>query len=172
MFYTRTNHGEKERKATEAGRKVRLTFRWKYDDKGNKYLVEDEKIDCDAEIQSYLEETKIENIIQRASFDPSIAQRLGASLGDGETQDFTGMPGTLAEAQNLMIEVEQTWDKLPREVKQKFDNDVDKFVHGFGTVEWANALGFIQKAVNTEQPKAEEGKVNETENNRKQKEVK
>ena len=118
MFFTRANHNEKERKETEAGRKTRLTFRWTYDDKGNKSLVQDEEIDRDKEIQSYLEETKIENIINRAAFDPSIVQKLGAQLSDAEPQDFTNMPSTLAEAQNLMIQAEQTWDKLPREIKQ------------------------------------------------------
>lgn len=155
MFFTRANHREKERKETEAGKKVRLTFRWTYDDKGNKSLVQDEEIDRDAEIQSYLEETKIENIINRAAFDPSIVQRLGAQLNEEEPQDFTTMPSTLAEAQNLMIQAEQTWDKLPREVKQKFDNDVDKFIAGFGTVKWADALGIIQKPVVEEKPVVE-----------------
>lgn len=147
MFFTRANHNEKERKETEAGRKTRLTFRWKYDDKGNKSLVQDEEIDRDAEIQSYLEETKIENIINRAAFDPSIVQKLGAQLNDAEPQDFTSMPSTLAEAQNIMIQAEQTWDKMPREIKQKFDNDVNKFIAGFGTADWMEALGLNQKPV-------------------------
>lgn len=158
MFFTRTNHNEKERKETEAGKKTRLTFRWKYDDKGNKSLVQDEEIDRDAEIQSYLEETKIENIINRAAFDPSIAQNLCGQLNDKEPQDFTNMPSTLAEAQNLMIQAERTWDKLPREIKQKFDNDVDKFIARFGTEEWANALGIVQKPVVEEKPVIEEKK--------------
>ena len=51
-----------------------------------------------------------------------------------------------------MIQAEQTWDKLPREIKQKFDNDVDKFIANFGTIEWANALGIIQKPVIEEKP--------------------
>lgn len=123
----------------------------------------DEEIDRDAEIQSYLEETKIENIINRASFDPSIAQKLCAQLSDEAPQDFTEMPSTLAEAQNLMIQAEQTWDKLPREIKQKFDNDVDKFIHNFGTIEWADALGLIsQKPVVDEKP-VKEAKTSETE---------
>lgn len=159
MFFTRANHNEKERKETEAGKKVRLTFRWTYDDKGNKSLVQDEEIDRDAEIQSYLEETKIENIINRAAFDPSIAQKLYSQLNDSEPQDFTNMPSTLAEAQNLMIQAEQTWDKLPREIKQKFDNDVDKFIANFGTVEWANALGLIQEPVVDEKTKVDEKPV-------------
>lgn len=161
MFFTRANHNEKERKETEAGRKVRLTFRWKYDEKGNKSLVQDEEIDRDAEIQSYLEETKIENIINRAAFDPSIVQKLGAQLNDAEPQDFTNMPSTLAEAQNLMIQAEQTWDKLPREIKQKFDNDVDKFIANFGTAEWANALGILQKPEVDEKPVVDEKPIKE-----------
>ena len=152
MFYTRTNHNQKERKETEAGRKVRLTFRWAYDDKGNKSLVQDEEIDRDAEIQSYLEETKIENIINRAAFDPSVVQRLGTQLNDEEPQDFTTMPSTLAEAQNMMIQAENTWNKLPHEIKQKFDNDVDKFIARFGTAEWVEALGLNKRPEIEEKP--------------------
>lgn len=155
MFFTRANHNEKERKETEAGRKVRLTFRWAYDEKGNKSLVQDEEIDRDAEIQSYLEETKIENIINRAAFDPSVVQRLGAQLNEEEPQDFTNMPSTLAEAQNIMIQAENTWNKLPREIKQKFDNDVDKFIARLGTAEWMEALGLSQKPVIEEKPVVE-----------------
>lgn len=155
MFFTRANHNEKERKETEAGKKVRLTFRWTYNEKGEKSLVQDEEIDRDAEIQSYLEETKIENIINRAAFDPSIAQKMCGQLSEEEPQDFTTMPSTLAEAQNLMIQAEQTWDKLPREIKQKFDNDVDKFIANYGTVEWASALGLVQKPVVDEKPVVE-----------------
>lgn len=159
MFFNRTNHSEKERKETEAGKKVRLTFRWTYDDKGNKSLVEDEEIDRDAEIQSYLEETKIENIINRAAFDPSIAQRMSAQLSDEEPQDFTNMPSTLAEAQNLMIQAEQTWKKMPREIKQKFDNDVDKFIAKFGTADWMEALGLNEKPMVEERPVADSKEV-------------
>lgn len=161
MFFSRANHNEKERKETEAGRKTRLTFRWTYDDKGNKSLVQDEEIDRDAEIQSYLEETKIENIINRAAFDPSIAQKLGAQLNDAEAQDFTNMPSTLAEAQNMMIQAEQTWNKLPREIKQKFDNDVNKFIAGFGTADWIEALGLNQKPVIDEKNVVNEKTVEE-----------
>lgn len=163
MFFTRENHGKKERKGTEAGRKTRLTFRWTYDDKGNKYLVQDEEIDRDAEIQSYLEETKIENIINRAAYDPSVVQRLGARLNDEEPQDFTTMPSTLAEAQNMMIQAENTWNKLPNEIKQKFDNDVDKFIARFGSEEWVEALGLNQRIEIEEKPVDDKKKGDEKE---------
>lgn len=136
---------EVPKEASASGDKIRRTFRWKYNKEGKKELTLDEEIDRDAEIQSFLEETKIENIIKRATFDPEVAKRLGASLGDDEPIDYTEMPETLAEAQNLMLMAEQTWDKLPSETKQQFDNDVDKFIHNYGTIEWAKKLGILKE---------------------------
>lgn len=124
---------------TEAGESVRRTYLWEYNEKGEKILKLDQIIDQQAEIDSYLEETKIENIIRRASIDPNIAARIAPDIGGG-IEDFTEMPHTLAELQNIMIRAEQIWDELPKENKLKFDNDVDKFISSFGTVEWAKNL--------------------------------
>lgn len=143
-------------KPTEAGENVRRTYLWERNEKGEKVLKLDQIIDQQAEIDSYLEETKIENIIRRASIDPNIAARIAPELG-GEIQDFTEMPHTLAELQNIMIRAEQIWDEVPREIKLKFDNDVDKFVTSFGTVEWAKNLGLYQEK-QTEAPEATEAK--------------
>lgn len=129
---------------TEAGEGVRRTYLWERNEKGEKVLKLDQIIDQQAEIDSYLEETKIENIIRRASIDPNIAERIAPDLGGG-IQDFTEMPHTLAELQNIMIRAEQIWDEVPKEIKLKFDNDVDKFIASFGTVEWAKNLGIYQE---------------------------
>ena len=131
-------------KPTEAGESTRRTYLWERNEKGEKVLKLDQIIDQQAEIDSYLEETKIENIIRRASIDPNIAARIAPDLGGG-IQDFTEMPHTLAELQNIMIRAEQIWDEVPKEIKLKFDNDVDKFVMSFGTVEWAKNLGIYQE---------------------------
>lgn len=129
---------------TEAGESVRRTYLWERNEKGEKVLKLDQVIDQQAEIDSYLEETKIENIIRRASIDPNIAERIAPDLGGG-IQDFTEMPHTLAELQNIMIRAEQIWDEVPKEIKLKFNNDVDNFVASFGTVEWAKNLGIYQE---------------------------
>lgn len=129
---------------TEAGESVRRTYLWEHNEKGEKILKLDQIIDQQAEIDSYLEETKIENIIRRASIDPNIAARIAPNIGGG-IQDFTEMPHTLAELQNIMIRAEQIWDEVPKEIKYKFDNDVDKFVTSFGTVEWAKNLGIYKE---------------------------
>lgn len=140
--------------ATEAGESVRRTYLWERNEKGEKVLKLDQIIDQQAEIDSYLEETKIENIIRRASIDPNIAARIAPDLNGG-IQDFTEAPHTLAELQNIMIRAEQIWDEVPKEAKLKFDNDVDKFIASFGTVEWAKNLGIYKE-------KQADGKVTET----------
>ena len=131
-------------KPTEAGESVRRTYLWERNEKGEKVLRLDQTIDQQAEIDSYLEETKIENIIRRASIDPNIAARIAPDMGGG-IQDFTEVPHTLAELQNIMIRAEQIWDEVPKEAKLKFDNDVDKFIGSFGSVEWAEKLGIYQE---------------------------
>lgn len=131
-------------KPTEAGESVRRTYLWERNDEGEKVLRLDQTIDQQAEIDSYLEETKIENIIRRASIDPNIAARIAPDLGGG-IQDFTEMPHTLAELQNIMMRAEQIWDEVPKEIKLKFNNDVDNFVASFGTVEWAKNLGIYEE---------------------------
>ena len=138
-------------KPTEAGETVRRTYLWELNEKGEKILVLDQIIDQQAEIDSYLEETKLENIIRRASIDPDLAARLIPDMGGG-LQDATEMPKNLMELQNIMLRAEQIWDEIPKEIKLKFDNDVDKFVASFGTVDWAKNLGIYQE----KQPKETE----------------
>jgi len=141
-------------KPTEAGETVRRTYLWEFNEKGEKVLVLDQIIDQQAEIDSYLEETKLENIIRRASIDPDLAARLVPDMGGG-LQDATEMPENLMELQNIMLRAEQIWDEIPKEIKLKFDNDVDKFVTSFGTVNWAKNLGIYQEAKNPREPKTE-----------------
>lgn len=143
-------------KPTEAGEPVRRTYLWERNEEGERVLKLDQIIDQQAEIDSYLEETKIENIIRRASIDPEIASRIAPDLGGG-IQDFTEAPHTLAELQNIMIRAEQIWDEVPKDIKLKFDNDVDKFISSFGSVEWAKNLGIYEE----NQPEAKANEVKE-----------
>ena len=105
-------------KPTEAGETVRRTYLWERNEKGEKILVLDQTIDQQAEIDSYLEETKLENIIRRASIDPDLAARLVPDMGRG-LQDATQMPENLMELQNIMLRAEQIWDEIPKEIKLK-----------------------------------------------------
>lgn len=151
-----SNFREKESKPTAPGEKIRRTYLWQMNAKGEKVLVIDQEIDQQAEIDSYLEETKIENILRRASIDPAIAERLKPETG-GDIQDYTEAPQTLAELQNIMLRAERIWKDMPKEIKLKFDNDVDKFISSYGTDEWAKNLGILKEEPKTE-PNAEQAK--------------
>lgn len=153
------NHREVPKNATAQGKTVRLTFRWEYDKEGNKTLVQDEEIDSEAEIQSFLEETKIENIIRRATFDPTILQSLNTRLGDGDVVDYSDAPSTLMDMQNLMIQAERVFEKLPKEQRALFDNDKDKFIASYGTEAWANAFGLTTKKPVVDEAPAGEAKT-------------
>ena len=141
-------------KPTEAGENVRRTYLWERNEKGEKVLKLDQTIDQQAEIDSYLEETKLENIIRRASIDPDIAARIKPDIGGG-IQDFTEAPQTLAELQSIMLRAGQIWEEVPKEIKLTLDNDVDKFIASYGTIEWAKNLGILEEKPKVE-PKAEE----------------
>lgn len=103
---------------------------------GHKTLVPSGKTDRYALVQSHLEETKIENILKRATLDPTVLnQRIG------QYGDFTDMPKTLAEFQQMALDMEHAFNELPVEVRKEFDNSVDKFIHDAGSKEWFEKLG-------------------------------
>lgn len=137
---------ELKKKKSPTGDNVRFSYRWEIDTAtGEKRLVKDGETNISEEINSYLEETKIENIVRRAAFDPSVLERFGFHEDDlrGDVVDVTLMPGTLAEAQNQMIQLEQMFHKLPPEKRALFDNDYTKFINAYGSEPWMKALGLI-----------------------------
>lgn len=88
-------------------------------------------------IQESLEQTKIENIIRRAEMgDP-----LALNMMNGQYLDVTDVPNTLAEAQNFVIKASQEFNKLPIDIKRKFDMSPEKYIANFGTKEWADKIG-------------------------------
>lgn len=111
------------------------------DKNGHKYLKETGKTNTYKLIQESLEETKIENIMQRAEAGDLTA----LNIRNGEYLDITDMPNTLAEAQNFVIKASQEFDKLPLEIRKKFDMSPEKYIASFGSKAWADALGIKLK---------------------------
>lgn len=96
-------------------------------------------------IQAALEETKIENIIRKATLgDPTaLAATQGAYI------DTTELPTSLAEMQNMLINANNEFEKLPLETRLKFDQSAEKYISMYGTEEWAKLMGYEKK----EEPK-------------------
>lgn len=108
------------------------------DERGHKKLQFVGTHDIYDEIQSYAEECKIENIIARAAAgDPdALNQRQGFYA------DITNTPRDLKEAQDSILKLSNGFYNLPAEVREKFDNSLEKFVQTFGSDEWAENMGF------------------------------
>lgn len=135
------------RPATEpapAGDGYAPTYHVELDEFGHKSVVQDGETDLYSTIQSHLEETKIENILAQAAFDPSVLNKL-----QGAYIDTTDMPTTLMQAQNLVIAGQEEFAKLPANIKQQFNNDVGEYFAKYGSEEWAKILGFAQSDAST-----------------------
>ena len=144
-------------KPTECGDKMRRTFLWVMQKDGTKTLEVDREINQQEEIDSYKEETLIENIVRKATLDPGLFESLSYGANDGTFTDTTNMPTTLAEAQQIIIDIEQRWNMLPAKIKEKFENDSSKFISSFGSKEWADTMGFTEQRKKTDENIGENG---------------
>ena len=143
-------------KPTNPGDENRHTYMWEENENGEKELVEDEIINIRDEIESYHEETKITNIIRRATFDIDAANRLTGDNGAGSV-DMTKMPENLMEAQNIMVKAKAAYAALTPKQKAEF-NSLSDYMATAGTEEWAKKLGYI-----TEKKEVKEEAKNESE---------
>lgn len=90
-----SNTGENERKQ----------YVWAKDENGKEYLQETEPIDIQAEIESYVDECDIKNIVRKASFDPEFLKSLSqGALTTEETPllDITEFPQNIHEYHQMI----------------------------------------------------------------------
>ena len=74
-------------------------------------------------IQQSLEDTKIEVIMQKyAAGNIDILNQVNGMYGD-----FSSLPKSLADAQNMIINAKDKFNELPLEIREKYDNNVFKF---------------------------------------------
>lgn len=111
-------------------------------------LVNDGIIDIQDQIQSYEPSTNIYNILSNLS--PEEFRSMTPASGD--FIDATDMPKTYAEALQLVIDGQNQFMSLPLEVRQKFDNDFNKWFVTAGSPEWFEKLGIDISGQNVVQP--------------------
>lgn len=138
---------KKERFYSGSGSRIHDIYEARIDERGHKVLEKTGEEDIYEPIQSYYEETKIENILARcaAGDTEALNQRQGVYA------DITNMPKNLMEAQNLIIKISNEFDKLDPETRAKFDNSKERFVALFGSDEFNEIMGFkIENPIVTE----------------------
>lgn len=123
---------------SNSGSKMADDYEIIIDKKGHKSLKKCGEHDIYAEIQSYYEETKIENILARAAAGDVAA----LNQKSGFYADITDTPANLMEAQNMILKLEKAFYSLPTEIRANFDNSKEKFVSMYGSEDFIKAMGW------------------------------
>lgn len=162
-IYSRFNRRPTE--ATASGEKEEQTFEMVIDKNGHKSIQPSGYTNIYERIQGSYEETKIENIIARAMG----GEMSGLNAHNGQYLDITNAPSTLAEAQQSIQAIKNMFDKLPLEIRNKYNMSVEQYIADFGSENWANIMGVeLNKPVTqpaeptkpvTTEPAATEGKA-------------
>ena len=97
---------------------------------GKRSLVVTGKENLKDFIEASKNETLISNIMKR--FEQGDVNAL--SRVQGFYGDVTSMPSNLADAQKVLINLENQFNSLPVDVRKKFDNSFDKYVQDVSNV--------------------------------------
>lgn len=145
------------------GSKFKNTYEEQLNDHNHKTLVKTGKTNLYEKIQKHAEDTKISNILERATLgDTTALNRM-----QGQYVDCTDLPKSLMEAQNEIVKVKSQFETLPLEIREKFNFSPEQYVAAFGTKEWADKTGITKaredyKRIMAEQKATAEQKSTET----------
>ena len=114
---------------------------WEYEINkyGQKELVKVGEYSLYDQIQESLEETKIENILNRVAMGDNTVMR-----PDGIYADISESPKNLIEARQQMQKLENFWNGLDNDTKRKYDFDVEKFIGASGSESWLKDVGLLE----------------------------
>lgn len=123
-FKTEFNRDEFEDAYSNAGDQYLPQYIEAIDKHGRTYLKENGKTNVYEKIQASLEETKTYNILERyaQTGDANILVRRESIFGD-----FTDIPTTPIELQNLIMKAGSQFEQLDKDVRAAFDNDAGIF---------------------------------------------
>lgn len=151
-FYSLTN--KPPRSPYPKSHKIVPTYSLKIDKQtGKKELKETGKTDIYERIQESKESTMIYNILEKfLDGDNEIINKQVSRYGD-----FTELPTNLAEAQQLIIDAENTFKSLPLDIRKEFNHSPTEFMAGIENGKLEKVL--IEKGLKEkpqEQPKVEQ----------------
>lgn len=149
-FRTMYDHGE-ERYRAPIGDKIQIKHYPKMMANGRRKLEAKRDYPIYDIIQASKEETEVERIIKRAmEGDPSVLNAM-----NGVYADITDAPKSLAQAQQMIIDAKNEFKNLPKEIREKFENNDEIYIASMGSKEWLDNMGITAKM---------ETKNNKTEN--------
>lgn len=145
---------------TNCGDKYHIEYDGSIAEDGTVVLKEVGKTDIKASINSYKETTDIDYIRKKIE----VGDLSGINQSKPQYGDFTNMPSNMAEALQMQIDAKRAFYKLDLETRNKFDNDVNKFLVMAGSKDWYSNLGIVPEERKVESS-ADLVKVSEVDNN-------
>lgn len=129
---------------TDSGLRTAKDYIKQTDKNGKSYLKEIGEFDLYDRIQSHADSVDIHSIIARFTMgDYSALNRKTLSYFD-----TTEAPTSLADAHRYIQNGEYLFNRLPVEVKEKFNNNYLEFVSQIGSKAWVDALSVEKSEVN------------------------
>ena len=152
-FRTQFNRPETDRYFTDIGERIEMRHSPHMDSNGRRFLSKDKPVAIYDLIQSHKEECEIENIIRRAVEGDYNA----LNAKEGVFMDITNCPSTIAEAQQYIINAKEEFEKLPKEIKQKFEFNPEVYISEMSgnTQGWLDKMGYTE-AVKLKEEKAKQ----------------
>lgn len=117
---------------TPSGTGVKTLFSPKVHDDGSIELIPTGKENFYDYIQSFRESVDIHTILKQCA----MGDNSGLQKVQGFYADVTGMPKNNAQLLQMVMDGQKNFDKLPQEIKQRFDNDFNKFFATMDSPEW------------------------------------
>lgn len=140
MRFDRLEHSK--RFVSNPGSRFKKIYHGEVQENGDIELIFDGTEDIYRKIQAEAVGTDLPSIIARATAGDPTAFRNGT----GFYGDIVDMPKTYAEVLNTVNNAQREFDKLPIEIKAKFENSFEKWFATLGTKDWYDKHG-IQPVV-------------------------
>lgn len=137
MVKFRTQYDGRVSVKQEPGDSIHKVYSPRYTEDGVLDLVVTGQENLYDYIQSHKESTDIHVLLQRfANGEEDVLQRMQGFYGD-----VTSMPKTYAEVLNAVIVGEETFARLPVEIKQRFDNSFAVWLSSMDSPDFARRMG-------------------------------
>ena len=137
---------------TPEGSEIKIEYSPKVMPDGTIQLVESGKYNINDKIQSYADSTDMSYILKQLALGNADV----LNVKQGSFGDFTDMPKTYAEALQLKIDAEKSFYQLSPDVRNKFENDFNRYFATAGSDEWYEKLGIVDQKGGEQAPAEEE----------------
>lgn len=147
--------GNTSKYVSEPGSPIKIEYSSRYDENGDIVLEESGKINFQDYIESFAESSSLAFLVAKyEAGDPDALNQI-----HGAYMDITNAPTSYADLFNKVNEAQSTFENLPVDIKELFNNDPVKFFSSYGSKDFFDRIMSLDR-YNTDKLESEV-KINE-----------